>query len=187
MRRPRSLAAFPLLVLALLLALAPGCKSMGGIASGLGKVAGGVARGVSKAGPVIARGVAKAGPTISRGASAVARGVVRTAPAALQVAQATAQAAIESTMVPEFTWDISTDAQAGVHDSDVVDPCDVCPLDADCGACVGYAGYACVAAPVGVLARCTSSAPPDAPPAAAPDPYPDPDDPAAASSGAPPS
>jgi hypothetical protein len=181
MRRPGLPFALPPLVLALLLALVPGCKGMGGIASGLGKVAGGVAKGVAKAGPAIAHGAAKAAPTISRGASAVARGVVRTAPAALQVAQAAAQATIESTMVPEFTWDISTDAQAGVHDSDVVDPCDVCPLDVECGACVGYAGYACVAAPAGLLARCASSAPPDAPPAPDPDPEP------TAPSGAPPS
>src|ERR1700704_5783427 len=45
----------PLVALLALAVLAPGCKSMGGVMSGLGKVAAGAARGVAHAAPAVAR------------------------------------------------------------------------------------------------------------------------------------
>src|ERR1041384_1496240 len=54
-------------LLAVVLAFAPGCKGMGGIASGFGKVAAGAASGVAKAGFAMATGVAKAAPVIATG------------------------------------------------------------------------------------------------------------------------
>jgi len=149
------------LVLAVILAFAPGCKGMGGFANGLGKVAAGAARGVSKVGPAIARGVAKAAPVMARGAVHV---VARTAPTALRVTEAVAEAALS---MPDVYAVGPAELPAPM------DPCNACPArdDDDCGACAGYGGYACMPAPPGAYARCESSAPPDvAPlPAAAPD------------------
>lgn len=159
-------AASSWVVIVALAGLAPGCKGMGGIASGLGKAAASAAGGIAHAAPAITRGVAQVG-------NAVARTVARTAPAALQVGEVMLQTAIAQQL--EFEIPVDTSSHAPV----LTDPCQVCPLDSDCEACVGYAGYACLASPAGALARCESSAPPDAPPAPDPDPLP-------ASPGAPP-
>jgi hypothetical protein len=157
------------LLLALLLALAPGCKGMGGVAAGLGKVAAGAAkgvahvapaliRGVAKAGPALAKGVAKAGPALARGVGHVGSAVARSAPTLLRVHVAIA----EATLRPQIY--VGVPVEASIAPS-YPDPCVVCPFEDDCGACVGYAGYACVASPAGAPGRCESSAPPDAPPA----------------------
>src|SRR6185295_7782222 len=90
---------------------------------------------------------------------AVARTAARTAPSVVTAVQATAQAAAT---VPEFEWEIPTQPVM-IRPSN--DPCEICPLDVECGVCAGYAGYACVTSPAGALARCESSAPPDAEPA----------------------
>jgi len=143
------------LLLLLVLALAPGCKGMGGIASGLGKVAAGAASGVAKAGVAMATGVAKAAPVI-------AKGVAHAAPHVLRVTEAVAQAALTSP-------DVEIVIPVGAPPAPIpADPCAVCPTTDDCGACTGFSGYACVASPAGALAQCESSAPFDAPPA--PDP-----------------
>jgi hypothetical protein len=141
-------------------ALLPGCKGMGGFASGLGKVAAGAATGLAKAAPVVAKGVAKAAPVIAKGvaraAPVVVHGVAHAAPRALRVAGAIAEASVTS---PSFTVVVPA-----TPTSLPPDPCYACPLD-DCEACAGYAGYACLVSPPGAPARCESSAPPDAAPA----------------------
>jgi hypothetical protein len=162
------------LPLAVVIALAPGCKGMGGFASGLGKVAAGAARGVAHAAPAVARGVAKAGPALTRGVAraggAVARGMVRGVPAALQIGEGVAEIAVS---LPDIEYRGAIDGSVGaLEPPSAADPCELCPVDVDCGACAGFAGYACLAAPAAAPSRCASSAPPDAPPAPAPEPAP---------------
>lgn len=153
------LARVATLALLTLVALAPGCKSMGGVMSGLGK-------GVAHAAPAVARGAAHAG-------GAIASGVAHATPSVLRATEAVVETAADVILSTPIEIEIGPGVQAppssGVADDD---PCQACSLD-DCGVCVGYAGYACVAAPAGALAHCESSAPPDAPPALAP-PAPDP-------------
>lgn len=161
MRRPLASPPAPVLALVAVLGLVPGCKSMGGVMSGLGKAAAGAASGVAHAAPAVARGVAQAG-------GAVARGVARTAPTVLRATEAVVETAAD------VAWSMPDDAivvgaeVAVPASADPGDPCQACPLDDDCGACAGHAGYACAASPAGAFARCESSAPPDAPPAPAP-------------------
>ena len=147
------------LLLVVVLALVPGCKSMGSVMSGFGKVAAGAARlvpdaagAVAKATPVIAKGVAQVG-------GAVARGVVRATPEVLRTTASVAEALATSS---DFWMAVPIEVAPPAGSSD---PCLICPLDAECGECVGYAGYACVESPAGALGRCESSAPPDAEPA----------------------
>jgi hypothetical protein len=45
------------------------------------------------------------------------------------------------------------------HADPSTDPCEECPLDAACGVCVGYGGYACQDNPSPRLDRCVSTAP----------------------------
>ena len=150
-----------LIALVVLVALGSGCKSMGGMMSGLGKVAAGAARGVGHAAPAVARGAAHAG-------GAIARGVVRSTPTVLRATEAVIETAAEVAwaMPTEIEVDLGGQAVAIPAARPDDDPCQTCPVD-DCGACTGYAGYACVTSPAGALAHCESSAPPDAPPAPA--------------------
>ena len=99
---------------------------MGGVVSGLGKVAAGAAKGLAKAAPAIAHGVAKAGP-------AIAKGVARTAPEVLRATVAAAEA---------MTWptDLYYGAPVALRAETAPDPCVACPFANDCGACAGYAG-----------------------------------------------
>jgi hypothetical protein len=150
------------------LALTPGCKSMGGVMSGLGKATAGAARGVAHAAPAIARGTAHAGGAIASGVAHATPSVLRATEAVIETA---ADVVLSTPIEIEVGPGIMPPPSPRVGDDD---PCQACSLD-DCGVCVGYAGYACVAAPAGALAHCESSAPPDAPPAPAP--------PAAAPSG----
>jgi hypothetical protein len=147
------------LLLVVALALVPGCKSMGSVMSGFGKVAAGAARivpdaalGLAKATPVIAKGVAQVGGT-------VARGVVRATPTVLRTTASVAEAIATS---PDVWIAVPVEVAPPAGSSD---PCLICPVDAECGECAGYAGYACVESPAGALGRCESSAPPDAEPA----------------------
>jgi hypothetical protein len=151
----------PGLALVALLAVAPGCKGMGGVMSGLGKAAAGAARGVAHAAPAVARGVGHAG-------GAIAYGVVRSTPTVLRATEAVIETAADVAwaMTPDVVIDVGARIEAPLPGG-TDDPCQTCPVD-DCGACTGYAGYACVASPAGALARCESSAPPDAPPAPEP-------------------
>ena len=159
MRRP--LASLEPLALIVLLAVAPGCKSMGGVMSGLGHAAAGVAHGVAHAAPAVAHGMAKAAP-------AVAHVAARTAPDVLRATEAVVEVAAEAVLSTPIELDLGPGAVAvPAAPPGADDPCQACSLD-DCGVCVGYAGYACVASPAGALAHCESSAPPDAPPAPAP-------------------
>jgi hypothetical protein len=141
-----------------LLALAPGCRSMGGVMAGLGKATAVAARGVAHAAPAVARGAAHAG-------GAIASGVAHAAPSVLRATEAVVETAAEVawSMPTEIEFDLGPGGVAPPSAGDD-DPCRACSLD-DCGVCVGYAGYACVAAPAGALAHCESSAPPDAAPA----------------------
>jgi hypothetical protein len=151
------LEPLPLIAVAVL-ALAPGCKGMGGVMSGLGHAAAGVAHGVAHAAPAVARGMAKAAP-------AVAHVAARTAPDVLRATEAVVEVAAEAVLATPIEIDLGPGAVAvPAVAPGADDPCQACSLD-DCGVCVGYAGYACVASPAGALARCESSAPPDAPPA----------------------
>jgi hypothetical protein len=169
----------PGVALVALLALAPGCKSMGGVMSGLGKVAAGAAHGVARVAPAVARGMAKTAPVVARAAA-------RTAPSVLRATEAVVEVAADAILSTPIELDLGPGIVAlPAVPPGADDPCQTCPVD-DCGACAGYAGYACVASPAGALARCESSAPPDAapapePPAAAPFPPP------AAAPSAPPS
>jgi hypothetical protein len=141
------------LLFVVVLALLPGCKSMGSVMSGFGKVAAGAARLVPdaavKATPVIAKGVAQVG-------GAVARSVVRATPEVLRTTASVAEALVTSS---DFWMAVPIEV---APPAGAADPCLICPLDAECGECVGYAGYACVESPAGALGRCESSAPPDA-------------------------
>jgi len=149
------------LALVVLLALAPGCKGMGGVMSGLGKVAAGAARGVAHAAPAVARGMARTAPVVARAAA-------HTAPTVLRATEAVVEVAADAILSAPIELDLGPGAVAlPAMPPGADDPCQTCPVD-DCGACAGYAGYACVASPAGALARCESSAPPDAPPAPAP-------------------
>ncbi|HMG51887.1 MAG TPA: hypothetical protein VK601_00370 [Kofleriaceae bacterium] len=116
------------LALLFALALAPGCKSMGGVMSGVGKVAGGMAQ----AGPAIAKGVAQVGGALAR-----------TAPSVVAASESVLEAALS--VPPEFEFGAVAPVRVSVNG----DPCGACPLDAECGECVGYAGYACLASPAG--------------------------------------
>jgi len=151
----------PLVALLALAVLAPGCKSMGGVMSGLGKAAAGAARGVAHAAPAVARGVAHA-------SGAIAKGVVRSTPTVLRATEAVIETAADVAwaMTPDVVIDVGASVEAPLP-AGPDDPCQACPVD-DCGACTGYAGYACVTSPAGALAHCESSAPPDAPPAPEP-------------------
>jgi hypothetical protein len=150
-------------LLAVLLAFAPGCRGMGGVAAGLGKVAAGAATGIAKAGATMAIGVAKAAPVL-------AKGVAHAAPHVLRATEVVVQAALTSP-------DVEIAIPVGPPPAPMpTDPCGLCPTVDDCGACAGFSGYACVASPAGAPARCESSAPFFAP--QAPDPEPDPDPPA---------
>jgi hypothetical protein len=141
-----------------LVAVAPGCKGMGGVLSGLGKAAGGLASGVAK-------GVAHVGPALAKGVGtvggAVARGVAHTAPSVLRATEAVVETAAEIALSPDVEIAITVDASP--QHPVMLDPCEVCPVDVDCDACTGFAGYACLPSPAGASARCESSAPPDAP------------------------
>ena len=143
-------------LLVVVLALVPGCKSMGSVMSGFGKVATGAARlvpdAVAKATPAIAKGVARVG-------GAVATGVVRATPEVLRTTAAVGEALATSS---EFWMAVPIEVAPPAGASD---PCLICPLDAECGECAGYAGYACIESPAGALGRCESSAPPNAEPA----------------------
>jgi hypothetical protein len=137
-----------------LLGLAPGCKGMGGVLSGLGKVAAGAAKASAAVAAPIAKGVAKAGPAIARGVAHTAPTVLRASEAALETA-----AVVLPPPVPEFDLDLPIQTLPPRE----IDPCQTCPIDVECGVCAGFAGYASVVSPAGALARCESSAPPDAP------------------------
>ena len=173
---PRRLAAWLASTAALvaLLLIAPGCKGMGGVMSGLGKVAAGAAHGVAHAVPAVARGMAKAAPAVTRGVAhaggAVARGVAHTAPTVLRATEAVVETAADAAWTlpdVEVGGPVAIEETVGPPGSE--DPCQACPLEVECGVCAGYAGYACLPSPAGALARCESSAPPDAPPAPPPD------------------
>jgi hypothetical protein len=140
-----------------LLTVAPGCKSMGGVMSGLGKATAVAAHGAAHAGGAIASGAARAAPSVLRATEAVVE-------TAVEIAWESLPPAIDIEIGPEGVPPPSS--RPGDDD-----PCQACSLD-DCGVCVGYAGYACVASPAGAIAHCESSAPPDAPPAPAPPPAP---------------
>ena len=149
------------LALAAVLAFAPGCKGMGGVMSGLGHAAAGVAHGVAHAAPAVARGMARTAPVVARAAA-------HTAPTVLRATEAVVEVAADAILSAPIELDLGPGAVAlPAMPPGADDPCQTCPVD-DCGACAGYAGYACVASPAGALARCESSAPPDAPPAPAP-------------------
>lgn len=141
------------LVIVLLCALAPGCKSMGGfgnalgglghaaghLASGLGHVAGHAAAGLARAAPAVARGMSHAGPGLGR---ALGNSVVR-------ASESVAEAIIEG----DFEYEVNQDVSAPR------DPCASCPIDVNCEDCSGYGGYACELAPPGKDSTCMSTAP----------------------------
>jgi hypothetical protein len=163
MRRHLASLLEPLALVALvaLVGLAPGCKGMGGVMSGLGHAAAGVAHGVARAAPAVAHGMAKAAPVVAHVAA-------RTAPDVLRATEAVVEVAAEAVLSTPIELDLGPGAVAlPAAPPGADDPCHTCPVD-DCGACAGYAGYACVASPAGALAHCESSAPPDAPPAPEP-------------------
>src|SRR5262249_32608285 len=129
----------------LVLASVPGCKSMGAIGSGFGKIAAGAASGIAHAAPVVAKGVAKVAPAIARTAASGARGRAHAGPHRLRAAEAVAEATLRG---PDI---IVIEAEPPPPPA-LADPCQACPVD-DCGTCAGFAGYACVASPAGALAR----------------------------------
>ncbi len=144
------------LPLAMIAALVPGCKGMGALAYGLAKTGGAVAR----AAPIVLRGVG------------------RSLPVALRVTEAVAEISLAS---PHVTYEVETlpppypsstfygpstfyGAEPSSEPPAPPDPCGACPRTVDCGACTGFAGYACMTTLPTDPARCESSAPPDAEP-----------------------
>jgi len=142
-----------------LIGVVPGCKSVGGFASGLGRAAGSVASGVARAVPAVASGVVHAGATVASGVAhvgpAIGRATLHTLPAvgrAIDIAAAVATSGGDGES--EITDETDIPAEPVVA---VVDPCEACPITVDCGSCVGYRGYACMAEST----SCVSSAPPN--------------------------
>jgi hypothetical protein len=146
--------------LALLLAVFTGCKSMGHIASGLGHASSGLGHIASGLGHVAA-------PLghVASGAAHLAAPAAKVANAVLPIAEDIASGVIQNALGNlAFGTDDPTEANADpqyVSMSgpliDNHDPCNTCPIDDPCGACVGAGNHACRLTPPGAFARCESS------------------------------
>lgn len=60
----------------------------------------------------------------------------------------------------DYSVDLSSGAPEPTSDDAAVDPCQSCPLEDPCGACVGFGRMACRENLGGFMARCESSAAP---------------------------
>ena len=123
-------------VLVSVLLLCAGCKGMGGLGRGFGHLAGGIAKGIGHAAPAVAKGVGR-----ELGTSVKVAGNI-----AVHVAEPVIETTIEAAAAQQV---LAPD-----------DPCYQCPIDVDCGDCVGYGGRACMPGfdPTGA-ATCVTSAP----------------------------
>ena len=145
----------PLLLFVLVVS---GCKSMGGLGSGLGHVAsdmghvaGEVSHVTGSVGRVTGETLAHATPVIARGAGQV---VKHTVPIAEDVLDA---AVLTSPDTDPVEVQVRSPQDGPLIDNH--DPCAQCPEDLDCGSCVGYGDAACILTPAGAYARCESQLP----------------------------
>jgi hypothetical protein len=130
-----------MLRLALLLALIPGCKSMGGVASGLGHVASAASK--------VAAPVARASVAVTRA----------TLPIAANIASGMANASVGGTSFGPDPAPSEPVVSMGGPLIDNHDPCNACPDNLACGACLGNADQVCQWSPAGAYTRCESSVP----------------------------
>jgi hypothetical protein len=159
-------------------ALLAGCKSMGGLASGLGHVAGGMAKVASGVGHVagsmghamggVARVASGAGHVVTAVGRVSTSALTHAAPAIARVAQQTlpiaediAEAALESTPIPDDPPEVVDDSGHPVSIGgpliDNHDSCNQCPEDLSCDQCTGANGAVCRWTPAGAFARCEST------------------------------
>jgi len=171
------MGAMRLASLILAVALVPGCKSMGGLASGLGHVAGGMAKVASGVGHVAGSvghamgGVAKvaggAGHVVSTVGRATSSALAHATPAIARVASKTlpiaediAEAALTTIPAPDDPPEVLDDGHPvsiGGPLIDDHDSCNQCPEDLSCDQCVGANDVACRWAPAGAYTRCEST------------------------------
>jgi hypothetical protein len=166
----------------LALAASGGCKSMGGLgsglghlASGLGHVASGVGRVAGAVGHVTGSALAHTGSALARTGPALGRGVGHVAPVlsnvarhALPILETIAEAAtlqVDPDDPPEIVEQTTTEDGPLIDDHD---PCGQCAEDLPCEACAGFGNFACRLTPPGAFARCESTAPLLPPPTAGP-------------------
>ena len=150
--------------LALLLAVFTGCKSMGHIASGLGHATSGLGHVASGLGHV-ASGAAHITAPLASGASHLAAPAAKIAKTVLPIAEDIASGVINNalggvTFGDDDTMEANADPQYVSMSGPLIDnhdPCNACPDDAACGACVGAGDQACRLTPPGAFARCESS------------------------------
>jgi hypothetical protein len=129
-------------ILALIVALIPGCKAMGTfghVASGVGHVA----SGVGHVAGATASGVAKVAPVLDA--------VAHVLPIALDVASLAMSTEHEDDYAPGIPDVIEPPTEPA-------DPCARCADDVACGTCAGYDGVACELTPPGPWPRCASPA-----------------------------
>jgi hypothetical protein len=150
--------------LVLVLAVLTGCKSMGNIASGLGHASSGLGHVASGLGHV-ASDVGHVAAPLASGTARLAGPAVKVANKVLPIAEDIASGVIQNALGNlAFGEDDTTEANANpqyVSMSgpliDNHDPCNACPDDAPCSACVGAGDQACRWTPPGAFARCESS------------------------------
>ena len=153
--------------LALLLAVFTGCKSMGHIASGLGHATSGLGHVASGLGHVASGAAHIAAPLghVASGVSHLAAPAAKVAKAVLPIAEDVASAVINNAFgnvvfgqddTMESTADPTYVSMSGPL-IDNHDPCNACPDDSACDACVGAGDHACRLTPPGAFARCESS------------------------------
>lgn len=153
--------------LALLLALFTGCKSMGHIASGLGHATSGLGHVASSVGRVASGAAHIAAPLgrVASSASHLAAPAARIANAVLPIVEDVASAVVANafnnvTFGNDDTMEANADPQYVSMSGPLIDnhdPCNACPDDSPCEACVGAGERACRLTPPGAFARCESS------------------------------
>ena len=135
--------------------LITGCKSMGGLGSGLGHIAGDVGHVAGEVGHV-AGDVGRVTETLSHAAPVVAHVAGKTLPIAEDVLEAAAlsphvEVIEQPGQAPQSTFNGPLIGSP--------DPCEQCPEDVDCSACVGNGDVTCRLTPPGAYARCESPTP----------------------------
>jgi hypothetical protein len=147
--------------LALLLALFTGCKSMGHIASGLGHASSGLGHVASGLGHVATAPLGHVASGVVHLAAPAAKVANKVLPIAEDIASGVIQNALGNIA---FGDDATTEGNADPQYVSMAgplidnhDPCNTCPDDAPCGACVGAGNQVCRWTPPGAFARCESS------------------------------
>jgi hypothetical protein len=147
--------------LALLLALFTGCKSMGHIASGLGHASSGLGHVASGLGHVASAPLGH----MASGAAHIAAPAAKIANTVLPIAEDIASGVIQNALGNvvfgnDDTMEANADPQYVSMSGPLIDnhdPCNACPDDSPCNACLGAGEQACRLTPAGAFARCESS------------------------------